>query len=346
MDNAIGSELGPKPTPKPAEPNVEETHTVPKDPKELREYRQSLCELDLHLLNQRLMSDRHFMNAFRLDMTAALKQKIDFSKECGMNLIFHVYGKPGTGKSYSALSLAKAIDPTFKVNTHCYWDLRKFIDELDDLEDGGCYIIDEVARSWGEGSFRVLAEINTVFETVRKRQIFIIVCTPRYFYSPTWSFCLEGVAGQISFELNKSRMALQTGDRKTMGFVLFNSPAVSIGAEELEIYEARKDKFLDTVLHKGGGWFEVKAHEVEKSDMFQTYMEACKENRMMPSMRGLMTCVNDVFPYLKYNNESSRICEIILTWVEIGKYGNLTEFKKSKGGAKKRNDGQDRAYVG
>jgi len=346
VDNPIGSELDDfSKTPKKDVP-TEEVHIVHKDPEELRAYKMSLCELDLYVLNQRLMSDRHFMNAFRIDMTSALKQKIDFAKQCGMNLIFHVYGKPGTGKSYSALSLAKAIDPKFAVETHCYWDLRKFIDELPSLSDGGAYIIDEVARSWGEGSFRVLAEINTVFETVRKRQIFIIVCTPRYFYSPTWSFCLEGITGQISFELNKSRMALQTGDRKTMGFVLFNSPSISIGEKELEVYEGKKDKFLDDVLHKGGGWFEEKAKEVEESEMFLIYMEACRGNRMMPSMRGLMTCVNAVFPYLKYNNESSRLSEIILTWVEVGKYGDLSTFKKARGGAKKRNDGQDRAYVG
>ena len=306
---------------------------------DLNFYKQSLQEIDLHILNQRLMSDRHYINAFKIDMTSALKQKIDFSKKNGMNLIFHVYGKPGTGKSYSALSLAKTIDPKFNIERHCYWDLRKFIDELDLLEDRGCYIIDEVARSWGEGSFRVLSEINTVFETVRKRQIFIIVCTPRYFYSPTWSFCLEGISGQISFELGKSRMALQTGDRKTIGYVLFNSPENSIGTEQLSVYESRKDDFLNDVLHKGGGWFEQKAEEVEKSEMFLAYMDSCRDNKMMPSMRGLMVCVNAVFPYLKYNNESERLGQILLTWIEIGKYGVLSDFKKAKGGAKKRNDG-------
>lgn len=317
--------------------------------KGLVEYKQSLCELDLYLLNMRLMSDRYYQNAFKLDMTTQLKQKIDFAKSCNMNLIFLVYGLPGTSKSYSALSLARAIDPEFAVETNCYWDLRKFIDELPNLRSGGCYVIDEVARNWGEGSFRVLSEINTVFETVRKRQIFIVVCTPRYFFSPTWSYCLEGISGQISFALEKSRMALQTGDRKTLGFVLFNSPLKTLGKEELDKYEEMKDSFLDTVLHKGGGWFESKATEVSNSSMFNDYLAGCRDSKIMPSQRGLIVCVNDVFPYLKFNNECSRISEILLTWVEMGKFGDVSEYKRSRGGrakgSGKRKIGEDSMYV-
>lgn len=321
----------------------------PTPPAALIAYRQSLCELDLYMLNQRLISDKYYQNAFRIDMTTQLKQKIDFAKSCGMNLIFLFYGLPGTSKSYSALSLAKAIDPEFDVNKSCYWDLRKFIDDLPNLRNRGCYVIDEVARNWGEGSFRVLSEINTVFETVRKRQIFIIVCTPRYFFSPTWSYCLEGIPGQISFALEKSRMALQTGDRKTLGYILFNSPLRTLGKEQLDTYEGMKDGFLDEVLHKGGGWFESKANEVAEGDMFIDYMEQCRNNKIMPSQRGLMVCVNEIFPYLKFNNECSRISEIILTWMEMGKYGDLSDFKRASGrrggGGSGRVMGEDKKYV-
>jgi DNA polymerase III delta prime subunit len=318
-------------------------------PAALLAYRQSLCELDLYMLNQRLVSDKYYQNAFRIDMTTQLKQKIDFAKSCGMNLIFLFYGLPGTSKSYSALSLARAIDPQFDVNKSCYWDLRKFIDDLPNLRNKGCYVIDEVARNWGEGSFRVLSEINTVFETVRKRQIFIIVCTPRYFFSPTWSYCLEGIPGQISFALEKSRMALQTGDRKTLGYILFNSPLRTLGKEQIDQYEVMKDGFLDEVLHKGGGWFESKANEVAEGQMFINYMEQCKTNKIMPSQRGLMVCVNEIFPYLKFNNECSRISEIILTWFEMGKYGDMSDFKSARGRRGGSNSGrvmgEDKMYV-
>ena len=131
-----------------------------------------------------------------------------------------------------------------------------------------------------------------------------------------------------------------------MGYVLFNNPELTLGNEQISKYEEKKDEFLDVVLHKGGGWFEQKALEVTESDMFKTYIESCRENRMMPSMRGLMTCVNSVFPYLKYNNECSRQAEIILTWIEVGRFGDLSDFKKRGGGQKKRHDGQDRKFVG
>lgn len=318
-----------------------------KTPEALVTYKQSLCELDLYTLNQRLTTDRYYINCFRHDMTTQLKQKIEFTKTMGMNLIFLVYGLPGTSKSYSALSLAKAIDPDLTVETNCYWDLRKFIDDLPNLRSKGCYVIDEVARNWGEGSFRVLSEINTVFETVRKRQIYIIVCTPRYFYSPTWSYCLEGIPGQISFALDKSRMALQTGNQKTMGFILFNSPLKTLGKDQLDVYEGMKDKFLDEVLHKGGGWFESKATEVANTDMFISYIEQCKSNKMMPSQRAFMVCVNKLFPFLKFNNECARIAEILLTWAEMGQYGDVAEFKRfgKRGRDSKRILGEDRTFV-
>lgn len=324
--------------------------TIKNEPKALADYRQSLLAIDYRILGQRLASDRHYANAFKYDMTGELRQKIDFTLTKGMNLIFLVYGLPGTSKSYSALSLAKAIDKDFSVETNCYWDLRKFIDDLPNLRSKACYVIDEVARNWGEGSFRVLSEINTVFETVRKRQIYIIVCTPRYFYSPTWSYCLEGIVGQISFELGKSRMALQTGDRKTLGYVLFNNPLNTIGKDELDRYEAKKDEFLNDVLHKGGSWAQAKALEVESSDFFKQYMESMKESGMMPSLRGLIVCVDTVFPYLRGNNEAATLGNILLTWFECGKYGLVTDFKKRRGASRSRGGvnrpvGEDSSYI-
>jgi hypothetical protein len=305
--------------------------TLKNEPKVLTEYRQSLLALDYRVLGQRLATDRHYQNCFKYDLTGDLRQKIDFAKTKGMNLIFLIYGLPGTSKSYSALSLAKAIDPSFIVETNCYWDLRKFIDDLPNLKTGSCYVIDEVARNWGEGSFRVLSEINTVFETVRKRQIFIIVCTPRYFYSPTWSYCLEGIVGQISFERGKSRMALQTGDRKTLGYVLFNNPALTIGDGQLAGYEKLKDSFLDEILHKGAGsWMQVKAKEVEESEFFQQYIESMRSSGTLPSLRGLLVVVDTVFPHLRGNNEASSLGNCLLTWLEMGKYGPLSEFKRSR----------------
>ena len=325
------------------------TITLKNMPEDLVKYKQSLLALDYRMLSQRLAADRFYQNAFRFDLTLDLKQKIDFARSMGMNLIFLVYGLPGTSKSYSALSLAKAIDPDFNVDTSCYWDLRKFIDDLPTLRSKSCYVIDEVARNWGEGSFRVLSEINTVFETVRKRQIFIIVCTPRYFYSPTWSFCLEGVVGQISFELGKSRMALQTGDRKTLGYALFNNPLNTIGKEQLDKYESKKDDFLNEILHKGGSWVQAKALEVEQSDFFKQYIESMREGGMLPSLRGILVAVDTLYPFLKGNNEASSISTVLLTWLEMGKYGPINEFRKRRGPSRqlrdKRISSEDNPYV-
>lgn len=303
------------------------------EPAALREYRQSLLAIDYRMLSQRLASDRHYQNAFKYDMTAELKQKIDFARSMGMNLIFLVYGLPGTSKSYSALSLAKAIDPSFSVETNCYWDLRKFIDDLPTLKDKSCYVIDEVARNWGEGSFRVLSEINTVFETVRKRQIFIIVCTPRYFYSPTWSYCFEGIVGQISFELGKSRMALQTGDRKTLGYVLFNNPVNTLGKEMLDLYESKKDLFLQDILHKGGSWLQSKAKDVEDSEFYKLYVEAMRSAGTMPSLRGFLSCVDRVYPWLRQNNEAVSLANTMLTNFEV--FSDISQFKKHRGASRK-----------
>jgi hypothetical protein len=37
-----------------------------------------------------------------------------------------------------------------------------------------------------------------------------------------------------------------------------------------------------------------------------------------------------VFPYLKFNNEASRLSEILLTWIEMGRFGDVSDFKKTR----------------
>jgi hypothetical protein len=130
---------------------------------------------------------------------------------------------------------------------------------------------------------------------------------------------------------------------------LFNNPLNSIGKEQLDLYEKKKDEFLDQVLHKGSSWTGIKAEEVENSEFFKQYIKSMHESGTFPSLRGLMVCVDKVMPWLRFNNENTQLANYILTSFEVGKYGDITEFKKQRGASRKirerRTSPEDKAFV-
>jgi len=96
------------------------------------------------------------------------------------NWICGLVGPPGTGKTYSAISLAKTIDPTFDISRVCLDPLSFFQKIKERLPEGSGLILDEAginasSKLWQSVNNRML---NFILQAFRKRRIFVIFTMP------------------------------------------------------------------------------------------------------------------------------------------------------------------------
>lgn len=98
-----------------------------------------------------------------------------------MNWIAIICGRPGTGKSYCALSLAEQISKKFTADNVCF-SAREFLKLMDAVgtKRGGTYIIDEAGANWGARSFmtRESRDLSAVLQIIRDENFAIILTLP------------------------------------------------------------------------------------------------------------------------------------------------------------------------
>lgn len=102
------------------------------------------------------------------------------------NLLIIVCGATGTGKSYSALTVAKLIDPSFKPSERVVFRIEEFMNILQSgrLKRGNVIIWDEAgvgipSREWYSISNKA---INYVLQTFRHLNLCVIFTTPSFNY--------------------------------------------------------------------------------------------------------------------------------------------------------------------
>lgn len=102
------------------------------------------------------------------------------------NLLMIICGATGTGKSYSALTIAKLINPKFDVNKHVVFDVESFMKLLNSkkVRRGDVIVWDEAgvgipAREWYSISNKA---INYVLQTFRHLNLCVIFTTPSFDY--------------------------------------------------------------------------------------------------------------------------------------------------------------------
>jgi hypothetical protein len=143
---------------------------------------------------------------------------------------------------------------------------------------------------------------------------------------------------------------LQDVDLSCLGHLKFPHPSLikCIGKKFLDKYEAKKDEFLDQVLHKGGSWTSAKAEEIKQSEFYKQYIEAMRRNGTIPSLRGLMVCVDKIMPFLRMNNENAAVANYLLT-TDIEMSPDFASFKRSRGASRRmrepRISSEDNLYI-
>jgi hypothetical protein len=135
-------------------------------------------------------------NEYKIYIDAIERQKKELSKlenaftrllrmrlRDNRNAIVFVTGEPGAGKSYSAISLAKAVDPDFTLD-RVVFDPKKYMDFLDVsknalpkysaiiFDDAG---VTENARDWQKQQVKILGYLS---QTMRMLNYLVIFTTP------------------------------------------------------------------------------------------------------------------------------------------------------------------------
>ena len=102
------------------------------------------------------------------------------------NLLIIICGATGTGKSFSAMTIAKLIDPTFNVKDRIVFTIEQFMELLGSrkLKRGNVVVWDEAgvgipAREWYSISNKA---INYVLQTFRHLNLCVIFTTPSFAY--------------------------------------------------------------------------------------------------------------------------------------------------------------------
>lgn len=102
------------------------------------------------------------------------------------NLLIIICGATGSGKSYTALTIAKLINPKFSVSNNVVFDVEHFMDLLNTkkLRKGDVIVWDEAgvgipAREWYSISNKA---INYVLQTFRHLNLCVIFTTPSFDY--------------------------------------------------------------------------------------------------------------------------------------------------------------------
>lgn len=184
------------------------------------------------------------------------------------HFVFTIVGREGSGKSYTAIRIAKEVDPTFD-ESRVLFDIADFLEILreGDHEPGQMFVLDEAGVSMGKRTWQERGQIlaNQALQLIRKHNLGLIFTLPRLseldsqaegrlhgyyeimqkregeFVRGKWIWLdpdRRDQTGEIYHKLPKRR---ENGRLQTLNSVAFRPPS----GEVVTNYEARKDEFLE-----------------------------------------------------------------------------------------------------
>jgi len=132
----------------------------------------------------------------KIYLTEEIKEdiKIRIEGEIENFVTILIKGEQGTFKSSAGETIAKIINPDFKAHNFCF-DYAEFKEKLSKSDPREVFILDEQVFLHGVGSQRIIEEIQTLIETLRKRQNSMIVISPeeKYFPESIFTYTLETI---------------------------------------------------------------------------------------------------------------------------------------------------------
>lgn len=250
-----------------------------------------------------------------------LMERSDKDKE--HSVIISITGMQGGGKSWSAIAMARFVDPEFNVD-RIFFSYDELVRNRSKLKDHCAVVLDEQTQSYGLDSTRVMIILNSLKEQLRKKSIHLFFCSPVLHAEAATSMYIMEIMFIDQEEL-EAYAALKTREGLTLGHVRIPSPlkiledGESLADEALmKAYEAKKSAHLERLLgQKSVDVFEERAEAVTKSDLFK------KANRVYRAKLGyiprdrIVQIVNKLFPEYNASVVPQEIAERIRMNMEL-----------------------------
>ena len=260
-----------------------------------------------------------------------------------------IVGEPGSGKSWSALRLAQAVNPQFKNNPLIVFSVYDYVKAIknDIIPKGGVIVFDEVGvavnkRMWHNAINHVM---NVTFQTVRSRNFTTVFTTPfsdfvdkdtrklfhailkaqNGFYKDTRHFTIyKYVYNEFYDKYIRKKITFSVdGQQLTLSKVIFKKPSSKL----IRQYEEMKAKFqkelYDSVFEKLREIVEEK-DKGKVDNMVKSVMEVVMNNfdDYLVEKRGIMWVnVNKISSKLGVSKKvAGAVADLIEKQNAIGKY--------------------------
>lgn len=256
---------------------------------------------------QERLNNTDIANAVTNNLTDEFKDEIKVRLEKQSNIILDIWGMQGSGKSYSALSIC-SLFPKY----YTFWNRDDVIQNLKNTEPPCVILLDEVTESWGLGSFRTSIEYQSLLETLRKRQISFIHCSPMSKFLHLCHYGLETLYVDIKKE--ETFCLLYNREGAPLGFVKIPHPKKVLPVDVINVYERNKDEFLDSVLHiKNADNITSKAKKFLESSQWEKDLKAWKSKNKDKEVAGwfLEQSICAFYPELKRNVETLELVNCV-----------------------------------
>lgn len=169
------------------------------------------------------------------------------------NRVYFVFGSTGSGKSTVSIELWVMKDPKFTAEKIAFTN-EELAKKVYNSQTGDCFARDETTRDWGEGSGQLIATIQDLTETLRKRKNSFILLSPVIKGHGFVHYYLEVLQASVNLEEKAIKKFIDEGgkeiyfrvgildrDLNYIGYIIVKS---TVNNSVWLDYDIRKDEFL------------------------------------------------------------------------------------------------------